>query len=555
MNRTTVLATLVALTALALAGAPWADPANDPFATRVTALPEVSGPPDGEVGPTGTSTVLETGEVNQALIGPGSSHRAPGPDLPGTLEPFLDWGNDQLVDSLGDLPTWGKIVADVAPNGDIYLGVLDPDDGAVNDSIFFYRSTNGGMNWTYLNFIGGPSGDIRDFTLRVGGTSDTAQVYAFVVYDGAAGIYVRRAPNGISPVQWTQIVAADSVLHVSADRNVETPQHLFCSYEYSSGGIKLVSSADRGSTWGNLRNVMSNSSRPSVAAGADGYVYITYVDRSDSFHHRVGRYTNNLISPSFVFNWVDSTDDNRHRQVSIAAARTTPGGSQTAVILTTVRTTINGNIYPRYSWTRDGGTSWSSSFWPPTNQTRTTWRMHGPDIRVAYLEPDYFRAIVSVPEVSWDSIVYAFAGATSPNDWTGRGTHNDHRATGEFGATVGVSSQTGGGFIAYREWASSRIWFDGWDFTGVAELPNPARPTDRVVMPLGGREVRLSLGSPARVRATVVDASGRTRSLIHDGALAAGDHRLGVPALARGVYFVNLDVAGARHQGKLIITD
>ncbi len=557
MYRTAVMTAVAALFAVATANAPWADPSFDPNAIRIQSEAPVTGVLDAEARPAGSSVIITTDEVDHTRTGSGPARELPAGDAPGALLPFIDWGNDRLIDSLNELPVWGKIQADVAPNGDIYVGILDPDDGATNDTVSFYRSTNGGQTWTYLNRIAGPSGDIRDFTLRVGASGSSVWWYAFVVYDGVAGIYVRRMRPDLTGLQWTQIAAGDTFVRITADRNIENPHHLFAAWETQNGLLRMQSSSDSATTWGNNRNVNANVTRPSVAAGADGYVYIAYLFRNDSTRYHVGRYTNNLISPSFVFNSCDSGPDNRFLNLSVAGARTTPGSSQRAIILATYRYVPNGNIGPRYSWTTNGGTNWSSSFWPPTNVARSTWRAHGPAIRVGYGEPSVFRAIVSMPEptASFDSIVYAFAYDDSMSNWVGRGVYNDHRATGEFGGAIGISSQTGGGFIAYREYASTRIWFDGWSFTGVAQDPATELPDGRMSAPFGARRIRLGLDRAAPVRATVTDAAGRTRTVLHDGILPAGNHTLSLPALRRGVYFVTVDIAGRRERAKLTLTD
>ena len=116
-------------------------------------------------------------------------------------------------------------------------------------------------------------------------------------------------------------------------------------------------------------------------------------DDTDSTYYRVGRFDNNLVSPGWEFNTIDEASDHRFREVAIAADRTAPGGSQRAIALATYEIGSSNVIGPRYGWTTDGGTSWSSSFWPVTNQPRETWDARMPRIRRPYDSPS-FRAIV-----------------------------------------------------------------------------------------------------------------------------------------------------------------
>jgi len=73
------------------------------------------------------------------------------------------------------------------------------------------------------------------------------------------------------------------------------------------------------------------------------------------------------------------------------------------------------------------------------------------------------------------------------------------------------------------------------DELAVSVWPNPSA---------GAAAVTVSVGIPASVRVVVVDALGRTVAVVHDGPLAAGRHRLALPAsLAPGIYAVRVSSA------------
>jgi len=552
-----LMSVFVALTCALFAtqGEPWADPQ---YSDNVKLAPpaQYDGIPDCEVGPHGTTRQSEPG-TDWSLVSGNPGDRAVQDDA-SQLMPFIDWGNDVLVDDLNEVPTFGKLATDTEDDGTIWVGVLDPDNGATNDTIYHYYSTNAGGTWNYWNYVAGPSGDIRDFDLKVGSHGGNTYVYTFIVYDGVAGVYLRWLSPTDGTDGWTQIATGAEWAEVSADRNIETPQHLFCGYADTTGSLKLVSSNDGGATFGNLRNVSSQIRWPSVAAGGDGYVYICYGKR-DSLWVQVGRYTNNLVSPSYVFNKLDSSSNRRVWFPSVAAARTSPGGSQVA-IAHYVHKNTNDNVPTHYAYTTNGGTSWvGQSIWPAINQGRTTWDARYPYVRVGYDSPSIFRSVVTMqePTQSWDTLVYAFARNTSPSTWEDRNDPNDYRATGEFGAKLDFSSDLSGGYMVYREFGGTEIWADGWDGLAVEEGGEPVEPGEFRTVTFLARDgwVNLNLPATARVSATLYDGVGRRVRRVFTGTLDAGHHRLPVGELARGLYFLELDVNGSSHTSKLVQLD
>ena len=87
---------------------------------------------------------------------------------------------------------------------------------------------------------------------------------------------------------------------------------------------------------------------------------------------------------------------------------------------------------------------------------------------------------------------------------------------------------------------AGRVYVFGW--TTVAVEPPPDGAVSLAVAPnpsAGEVAVTVSLAAAQAVRVAVVDALGRSVAVVHDGPLAAGRHRLALPAaLAPGVYAV-----------------
>ena len=158
---------------------------------------------------------------------------------------------------------------------------------------------------------------------------------------------------------------------------------------------------------------------------------------------------------------------------------------------------------------------------------------------------------MSLPETttSWDTIVYAFAYPSAPDSWVERGEYNDYRNTGEVSHDIGYSSFISGGFIAYREYGEGRVWFDGFDFTGIGAGPTPLQPR-RVTAVFGG-EAYLALPRRSRVSASVYDQGGRLVRDIFNGMMEAGQHRLD-PGVGSGVCFLCVTVDGKVETVKLV---
>jgi hypothetical protein len=498
----------------------------------------------------GTSNVIKSNEPDWALQGRGGAGTPSEFDDPNWQHPARDWGNDILVGEVG-YENSGRISVDNDDvTDDIYVCMLNRDVTTA-DTAHIWRSTDGGATWLdFPSIIGNSSvGHLTDAQILCGhGPGDTTWLY-IVSAASNLGLRIRRMTPDESKFLWVTIDTATTVVRVAIDRNIENPEHLFCFWQLSSGTIRRMSSTDAGATWANSGTVSSGRRGISCAAGGDGYVYVAFMDDTDSTFYRVGRYTNNLGGTS-VFTNLDSNSTRRFREVAIAADRTAPGNSQVAITLAIQRYTGNGNIFPNYGWTLNGGTSWSTSFWPVTNQSRETWRMRFPRIRRPYDSPG-FRAIVSVPEAttSWDTIVYGYTTGSNPTNWVNRGEHNDHRNTGEVSHDIGSSGLTGGGFIAYREYGLGNVWFDGYDFTGIGAGPTPVQPC-RMTTVFGG-EANLTLPKRSRVTASVYDQDGRLVRKLVNGMLEAGRHRLD-PGVTSGVCFLRVAVDGKVETAKLV---
>ncbi len=488
--------------------------------------------------------------IDYSTIAPSPGVSQKGPDV-GTSDDLLRWGNDVLVMSYG-VPTLGKLSTDQdEQNGDIYVSLLIPKSG-IDDSLYVYRSQDGGSSWSFFTLITSNAtyGSIVDQEILVGSDgvgADSSLIYVFFVYDSAStdgGIWVRRLrPTG--HINWIQIIQdGDSIENISVDRNIEDPQHIFLAWSNTDESIDMESSSDYGLTWGNHRNVAGNARNVSVCAGGDGYVYIAY-QYQDTTDIEVGRYTNNLITPSINFEIIQSNIYGNFTP-SVAAARTTPGSSQVAWVMYRQMNNI-GNASIRYSTTTDGGATWASGIpWPPTNVAHATWDMKYPYARVSYNESSVVRVVTTVPESGPDSVVYAFAAGATPTTWSGRGVYNDYGITTEFGPRVDYSSDISGGYLVYRQIGSPNIWIDAWNFTSGIDDGNTDNLTGVNLVPnptTGTAILSYNIKNAGNVRISLLDVSGRLIENLLNESKAAGGHSLSIDKtnLPSGIYFIKIN--------------
>jgi hypothetical protein len=563
--RQTVICALV----LALAGVPaaFADQANDPAFAEVRTGITSSVPAEF----TDTELSSSRGEVryanvlDEAAVAPPAAPADAGRDVE-TPRGGLDWGNDILIRGGSSFPgDRGRLSIDHAANGDIYVGVKT-EYGAPQDTFHVFRSTNHGATWQVwahcINAAGNDS--IVDAKLIVGPGANP-WVYMFVHYSTSdGGLYVRRMRADGTGNLWSRITRGDSARKFDVDRNIENPPVLFLTYNELNAGVhnrvRLFASYDSSATWTNGRNVATGTGNPvALCAGGDGYCYLAWVD--DSITPWVGRYTNNLVSPTFTFAHPDSVAGDFVYQPTIAAARTAPGGSQVAWILNRHRHT-NGNYDLHVSHTTNGGVSWTTAPWPPTEVVpRTEWDMRHPTLRYPY---DY-NVQLSVASATlyggFDSVITAFARVATPTVWEGREVVNDHDCTGAFPSVVDCILGSGGSTVAYRQYGSPEVWFDYWWGTGLAEEKRPVGPAagrgiEVTPNPAAGRaQVRFALESAGPVELALFDAAGRKLAVLARGPMSAGGHAAGLDCrgLEAGVYLVRLAADGRADTRRFVV--
>ncbi len=554
----------VMLAAALLAVPAAADQANDPaFAVVVrAALCETGQGIDTDNNPP-IGTVRYLDEVDNCALAPARTAEPIKPSRP--FEP--DWGNDVLVHSGSPFPgDHGRLSIDHAANGDIYVGVMNWSS-APQDTFRVYRSTDEGVTWQLWSVSVNLSGSdtIVDGKVLVGAGANP-WVYMFVHYStSGGGLYCRKLRADGTGNTWQYIIRGDSVRRFDVDRNIEGSPAMFLAYwqnppDYSL--LRLFASYDDGATWTNGRSVHSGAATPtSVCAGGDGYVYLCWIDNDVT--PWVGRYTNNLVSPSYVFNHPDSVAGDFAYQPSVAAARNAPGASQKAWILNRHKHT-NGNYDLHVSFSTDGGATWATRPWPPTNEPpRTEWDMRWPTLRYPY---DYAVPMVVASATlcgAFDSVKTAYSHAANSDTWGHAGwvVINDHQGTGAFPSVIDAPTSTNGRAVAYRQYGSDKVWIDYYDNpTAVAERPEPSPAMARLeILPnpvVGRATIRFAVPLAGPVELAVFDVAGRQVAEMASATMGTGGHSVNwnSATVEPGVYLLRLRSAGQSAARRFVVT-
>lgn len=271
------------------------------------------------------------------------------------------WGNDLMVHA-GDC----EDISLVSANGDtLYLGVLQRNYGTSNDTVYIYRSANGGNNWTLFSQLNYPSETAQIELLDFYWPGSPTYLLLFSRYTPSGRIWVTRfSPSGSFE---NFIAVSDSVRDFAVDRNYPASNYRAIMLFDSSGVIHSIRSepSSYGSVWQDNTSLNTFGVDIDMAYGYTGSVYATFN----------GKNTGNLyVWPNYNFadptGWLlssrvtieqGSTDTTKQAEV-IASRQDT--ASQTVVAVYTHIT--NGTENLRWA-SKTGGSGWSTQMSWVTN--------------------------------------------------------------------------------------------------------------------------------------------------------------------------------------------
>ncbi|MEO0267339.1 MAG: hypothetical protein ABIM36_04290 [candidate division WOR-3 bacterium] len=450
----------------------------------------------------------------------------------------IEWGTDRLIRS-GIFVKWISLShsADMT-NKPNYVAVLRYVIGSGSDTVFHYRSTDG-INWSPWYHIWGLN-DVEAKRVEIlVGRGTNPWVYTFLLFDyegqpNTGGLRVRRMRADGSTYDWITIATpGDSIDDFAVD--MDANEVLYVVYlkrvGATSWNLYATRSTDQGLTWETPLLVSGgNRKDPEIGVGApNGYAYISYV--VDDNIIRIGRFIN-WSNPTFTD---IETDGDPEYAPSIAASRS--ASTLTAWCLYR-HYHSNTNMYDiHYAYTTDGGSNWTYGVWPPMNYPYIG--VAYPWVQTAFDYPSNVCVALGTTSQEFDSIITAWAGASTPNSWQGRAVINDYAATAGMPNKIDLNDVLGGTTVLYRQYGSGNVWFDWRWNVGIKEIVKNVPSSYSIFSKNGYAILKFNLPYGKNLKIDIYSSSGRDINRI-ERYFSAGNHTLKIDLPGKGVYFFKL---------------
>ena len=466
-------------------------------------------------------------------------------------------------------PTWlfdkqitsGKaydISMDVAVNGDIYIAVNGRLDGSTTkDSVYVYKSTDGGTNWAYWSVIYSTSLAFDQVELMCldFGTSDNYLLLFFRFDDGWLRVGRRDMDT---PVGWTyHTIVSTGVLDFAVDRNYSGTKRAICIYD-SSNFIKSVRSdpTSFGSVWQDVSPVGQTQligKDLDMAYGWNGAIYATFNGYSSG-----NLYVDENINYGDPVSWqprytaVNGSADTTRRAEIIASRENEPNN-----LVSVVFEKQTGNTYDLYEARRLNGTWSAYAGWviPTENKWPSLYvskKVTGSKLfRSAFEQSGELNAAPrSIKYKGFDGSIWSESLQISDvtNDVTGLQKPEVADLDGSTPVIAYVGANWTGVFFDNSSWVTDVI-----SETGIPEVysleqnyPNPFNPNTTI---------RFSVPEQANVTLKIFNSIGQEVASLLNGEITAGNHEVdfNASALSSGVYFYRINSANFTSTKKMIL--
>ncbi len=409
------------------------------------------------------------------------------------------WGTDLNVRE----GYWSLIdmAVDVDDNDNIYVAILvNHAQPAENDTIEVWRSPDGGLSWEHIYSLYEPGidGGMEEIDMVVGGGSNP-YIYTFIKYDNAGadadeGIWMNRRRGDGTGNLWKRITSDSTDEKLTA--SINSSEYLMIGYRENGEDIFIQYSSDSGETWSS--DYVSTGIRdwPSVWITDDTVGLIAYT--VDDTVIRVGKYYDNFNNFDFY---------NIYPNAANLVNTSISGDNSGNYIVVWSNYHSSTDVWDvHYAYTTDAGANWQTGPFPPMNFPYGSRDALYPYVKYS----GSYRFVVTLTG-SFDSLYYAYS--SSVDGWNQSTVVNDYNATTMFGARVDRTTYTSGGFVVYREYGSGNVWIDGFNYTGNQEIS----PTEKLVISVEGRVLRIINNSGKALQVKVFSTSGRVIATIHVG--------------------------------------
>jgi len=455
--------------------------------------------------------------------------------------PGLDWYDDVLV---ADIRVGEGQDFDIDENTGHIYACFDTDHATL-DSLIVYRSEDGGATWSFFGLCTNTDGSIINPKIRVvrdGSGNSWVVAMGIWVESGDDVLWTRRwTTTGASPT-WEQV--ASDVNWADMDCEVGSGSYAIATYVYNgTDDVFAARNGVGGAGWVDEGLIYVNPMEmpyAAVACGYDGNAGIVFIESRNDGTPQIRFKQSSNSGASWAGSVQVSNAGSPLEDVDIALSPTSTEAGWITVTYEFADDRVG------YYTSTNGGDSWAYQTIVP----------NAGDENLSSLRARKATGAVTMVynEDPGDSVMFAWATASLPNDFTTPERVNDEAATGFWPACAGWN---GSGFSAvlYCWWSGDyNPYFDWYGNTGLEETvtampdmvgnaPNPFNSQTNISFSLNQNSpVTISVYNMAGQLVTTL-ADGQsfgsgTHSVQWDGRTASGD------AASPGVYFCRVNAGG-----------
>lgn len=474
------------------------------------------------------------------------------------------WGDDVQVTS----GRANDISMDISRDGDIYLAVSGRMDGtATDDSLYIYKSTDGGLNWEVWSFIYLTTETFRQVEIMCldgfpGSTGDSYLLAFFLFDDG----WLRVGRTETSSPSWSYYTIAGELdsgypTDFAVDRNYPGSDYrAICVYDSSNNTIKSIRSepTSNGTVWQDAAYVGAGTlgrGDLDICYGLNGGVYVTFNGFNSGNLYAIEN--TNSADPS---SWgslqtivTGSTDTTRHPEI-ISTRESIP--SNTVVVAFELQ---SGSTYDLYTCTKASG---ESTFGPMVGWVipdENKWpSMYSRKVNNNQVFESVFEKSGegnAIPRVirykSYDGSIWSQSLQVSDaaNDVTGL----QKPEVGDIDGSTPVFAYVGGNYMG--------VYFDNYSWTPVSveneiiptnfsleqNYPNPFNPSTLI---------KFSIPENSLVTIKVYDIIGNEVATLVSGEIESGNHQVTFDAknLSSGIYLYKMQAVPENGEKAFLVT-
>lgn len=465
------------------------------------------------------------------------------------------WGNDLMVHAGG-----AEDISLVSADGDtLYLAALQRNYGSSDDTVYIYRSANGGDSWTLSGILYFPASEVAQIELLdFYGPLGPSYLLLFSRYTPTGRIWVTRIkPNGSIE---NFIAVNESAQDFAVDRNYPGSNYRAIMVYDSSGVIRSVRSepTSYASVWQDNVSTGTLGRDVGFAYGYNGSNYLTFNGGASGNLYLWANY--NYADPT---SWaianreiLETGNTDTTKQADVVASRHDTSAQTIAVVYTHE---ISGTENLRWA-RKTGGSGWTSQMGWVTNNTLDFKQTHLYSRRVN--GNDVFQAVFVRSELNNFTPRQIRYKKYESGSWSTSIQISDDgiEATGLQNPVV-VQLPSGDAAFAYAGSASNNVYFDREDwvssvnqsdnkipesYTLFQNYPNPFNPSTAI---------KYSIPTESFVNVKVYNLIGQEVAELVNQQQQVGNYEISFEAnnLPSGIYFYSIKAGNFAETKKMML--